>query len=153
MWNSRSFITCRIESPPVTKTSRFGSLVNAFKWPAITLKTAYMNNPNAETRNKISFSSLCSSVLNLSDCTLQFMLEEDVRCILFVSHEWVVIVMRERQTKHYRKRNEQNYIQNDCVFVKNVNGNAYDPHTYLIKPIIIAIILSTMRTQCDTSAR
>lgn len=62
--------TCTTDRIPVIITNRFGSWVNAFKDPAMTLNTAYVNSPNAETLNKMSFKSLCSSVLNLSVCTL-----------------------------------------------------------------------------------
>lgn len=67
----KTWPTWTTDNIPVIMTSKFGSLVKAFSDPAMTLKTAYMNRPNAETRSSISFRSLCSSVLNLSDCTLQ----------------------------------------------------------------------------------
>lgn len=52
-------------------TSRFGSCVKAPMPPAMTLNTAYTNNPNAETRRRMSFKSDCSSERNFSDCTLR----------------------------------------------------------------------------------
>lgn len=53
-----------MDSNPVIMTSKFGSCVNAANEPAMTLKTAYINKPKADTRSKISLRSLCSSVRN-----------------------------------------------------------------------------------------
>lgn len=63
-------LTCTTERIPVIITKRLGSWVNAFKCPAMAQNTAYKNNPNADIRNSRSLRSLCSSVLNLSVCTL-----------------------------------------------------------------------------------
>lgn len=62
-------LTCTTERRPVIITRRLGSWVNA-RDPAITLNTAYTNKPNADTRSRMSFRSLCSSARNLRLWTL-----------------------------------------------------------------------------------
>lgn len=62
--------TWATERIPVTITKRFGSWVNAANEPAITLNTAYKKSPKPDTRNNMSFKSLCSSALNFKLWTL-----------------------------------------------------------------------------------
>lgn len=66
---TRTALTCTTERRPVIITRRLGSWVNA-RDPAITLNTAYTNKPNADTRSRMSFRSLCSSARNLRLWTL-----------------------------------------------------------------------------------
>ena len=62
-------LTCTIDRRPVIITRRLGSWVNA-RDPAMTLNTAYTNNPNADTRSRMSLRSLCGSARNLRLWTL-----------------------------------------------------------------------------------